>query len=195
MWPLLILSIVTLAVVLERLVFLLTVNRNLAPDTVEALLEAVELGDLPRAQVIGNGSKDYVCRTLSYALTHRGNVFTPALLRAAAVELNRFNRGLSFLDTSITLAPLLGLLGTVTGMIHAFGMLGTQELSAPVAITGGIAQALLATAFGLGIAIVSLIPFNILNSKAEQARHAIEDAGTRLELLLHPNATIGITQR
>ena len=104
--------------------------------------------------------------------------------------MKRFNRGLSILDTSITLAPLLGLLGTVTGMIHAFGLLGTQELNAPVAITGGIAEALIATAFGLGIAILSLIPFNFLNSQAEQARHEIEDAGTRLELLLHPKMEV-----
>ena len=62
------------------------------------------------------------------------------MLRAANWELKRFNRGLTILDTTITLAPLLGLLGTVTGMIRSFGMLGGAE-------------ALIATAFGLGVAI------------------------------------------
>ena len=76
------------------------------------------------------------------------------------------------------------MLGTVTGMIHAFGLLGGRELDAPQAITGGIAQALIATAFGLGIAITALIPFNFLNSKLEEARHDIEDAATQLELHL-----------
>jgi biopolymer transport protein ExbB len=88
------------------------------------------------------------------------------------------------LDTVITLAPLLGLLGTVTGMINSFSLLGNQELGAPTAITGGIAQALLATAFGLMIAIVALLPFNFLNSTMEQARHEIEDAASRLDSIL-----------
>jgi biopolymer transport protein ExbB len=69
-------------------------------------------------------------------------------------------------------------------MIHAFGLLGSKELEAPAVITGGIAQALIATACGLGIAIIALIPFNYLNARLEEARHEIEDATTHLELLL-----------
>jgi len=190
MWPLLILSIVSMTVVLERIAFMISVTLKRQTASVEAILTAVESGKIPRALEIGRDSTDYVSRTLIYALDHRDKAFSSALLYAAGVELKRFNRGISILDTSITLAPLLGLLGTVTGMIHAFGLLGTQELSAPVAITGGIAEALIATAFGLGIAILSLIPFNFLNSQAEQARHEIEDAGTRLELLLHPKMEV-----
>jgi biopolymer transport protein ExbB len=190
MWPLLILSVVSMTVVLERIAFMISVTLKRQTASVEAILTAVESGKITRALEIGRDSTDYVSRTLIYALDHRDKAFSSALLYAAEVELKRFNRGLSILDTSITLAPLLGLLGTVTGMIHAFGLLGTQELNAPVAITGGIAEALIATAFGLGIAILSLIPFNFLNSQAEQARHEIEDAGTRLELLLHPKMEV-----
>ena len=190
MWPLLILSVVSMTVVLERIAFMISVTLKRQTASVEAILTAVESGKIPRALEIGRDSTDYVSRTLIYALDHRDKAFSSALLYAAGVELKRFNRGISILDTSITLAPLLGLLGTVTGMIHSFGLLGTQELSAPVAITGGIAEALIATAFGLGIAILSLIPFNFLNSQAEQARHEIEDAGTRLELLLHPKMEV-----
>jgi biopolymer transport protein ExbB/TolQ len=90
----------------------------------------------------------------------------------------------------ITLAPLLGLLGTVTGMMGSFSLIG-GELSAPGAITGGIAEALIATAFGLGIAITSLIPFNVLNARMEDARHEIESAAKELELLVHPTASMG----
>jgi flagellar motor component MotA len=88
------------------------------------------------------------------------------------------------LDTVITLAPLLGLLGTVTGMMGSFSIIG-GEFSAPGAITGGIAEALIATAFGLGIAITALLPFNFLNSRLDEARHEIESAATQLELLVH----------
>jgi biopolymer transport protein ExbB len=117
-------------------------------------------------------------------LAERGTSFTNALITASSEELRRFSRGLSVLDTVITLAPLLGLLGTVVGMIHSFGLLGADELGAPTAITGGIAEALIATASGLAVAITALIPFNYLNSRLEEARHELEQAGNRLELLL-----------
>jgi flagellar motor component MotA len=74
----------------------------------------------------------------------------------------------------------------VTGMMGSFGMLGGAELSAPAQITGGIAEALIATAFGLGIAITCLVPLNYLHSKSEDARHEVEDAATHLELLMKP---------
>ena len=184
MWPLLCCSIVTVATVLERLFFILREHSRRKPELVDQILERVEHHDLDGAIKIGSDNRDYVARVLTFALAHRAESFSSAVLRAANLELKKFNRGLAVLDTIITLAPLLGLLGTVTGMIHAFGLLGAQQLDAPEAITGGISQALLATAIGLGIAITALIPFNYLNSRLEEARHDIEDAATQLELHL-----------
>jgi biopolymer transport protein ExbB len=184
MWPLLCCSIVTVATVLERLFFILREHSRRKPELVDQILERVEHHDLDGAIKIGSDNRDFVARVLTFALAHRAESFSSAVLRAANLELKKFNRGLAVLDTIITLAPLLGLLGTVTGMIHAFGLLGAQQLDAPEAITGGISQALLATAFGLGIAITALIPFNYLNSRLEEARHDIEDATTQLELHL-----------
>jgi len=109
---------------------------------------------------------------------------TSALISQAKIELKNFERGLGVLDTTITLAPLLGLLGTVTGMIRSFSLLGDQQLGAPTQITGGIAEALIATAFGLTIAIIALVPFNFFSSLAEKARSEIEEAATKLEILL-----------
>jgi biopolymer transport protein ExbB len=184
MWPLLICSIITVATALERLFFIIRERTRRKPEIVEKILECVEHHDLEGAAKVGQDSGDYVARVLVSALAHRAESFSSAVLRAANQELKKFNRGLAVLDTIITLAPLLGLLGTVTGMIHAFGLLGGRELDAPQAITGGIAQALTATAFGLGIAITALIPFNYLNARLEEARHDIEDAATQLELHL-----------
>ena len=184
MWPLLVCSIITVATVLDRLFFIIRGRARRKPELVEKILERVEHHDLSSAIKLGSDSRDFVARVLTFALAHRAESFSSAVLRAANQELKKFNRGLSVLDTIVTLAPLLGLLGTVTGMIHAFGLLGGRELDAPQAITGGIAQALIATAFGLGIAITALIPFNFLNSKLEEARHDIEDAATQLELHL-----------
>lgn len=184
MWPLLLTSIVSLSVVIERLLFIATEKARRKPQLVESILESVEQGDLDGAAAAGEGSGDFVARVLSYAVAHRDRSFASAFLRASNLELKRFNQGLSVLDTTVTLAPLLGLFGTVTGMIHAFGLLGGRELEAPTVITGGIAEALIATAFGLVIAIVALIPFNYLNTRLEEARHELEDASNHLELLL-----------
>ncbi len=184
MWPLLLTSVVALTVVVERFFFIIREKSRRNSGAVEKILEHAEKGQIDTAIEQGKMSSDFVARALTYGLTHREKSFSSALLQAANLELKRFNQGLPILDTIITLAPLLGLLGTVTGMIRAFGLLGHKELEAPTVITGGIAEALIATAFGLGIAILALIPFNYLNARLEEARHEIEDASTHLELLL-----------
>jgi biopolymer transport protein ExbB len=183
MWPLLLVSIAALATVLERLVFLATEKSRRNRRELGDVFARAERGDFEGAVRLGRGSRDYVARVMTAALEERNTSFTNALLAASAEELKRFNRGLPLLDTVITLSPLLGLLGTVVGMIHSFGLIA-GDLDAPAAITGGIAEALIATAFGLGIAITALLPFNYLNTKLEDARRELEVAGNRLELLL-----------
>ena len=188
MWPLLAASILSLGVVLERFLFLMLERTRQSQGARDRFFKAVQSGHHEGAVAITKETRDYVVRTLGYALEHKEQSLPNALLYAQARELKRFQRGTSVLDTVITLAPLLGLLGTVTGMMGSFSLIG-GELSAPGAITGGIAEALIATAFGLGIAITSLIPFNILNTKAENARHELESASAQLELMIQPRAT------
>jgi biopolymer transport protein ExbB len=185
MWPLLFASVLALGTVLERMLFMMNERRRRDPKALERLLGEVERGENENAIHIGKKSKDYVVRTLTYALEHKERSLSNAIMYAQAQELKRFKRGIPILDTVITLAPLLGLLGTVTGMMGSFSSL-SGELSAPGAITGGIAEALIATAFGLGIAITCLLPFNFLNSRMEDARHEIEQGSQQLELLVRP---------
>ena len=184
MWPLLLLSILVLAVVLERLWFLWREGGMRDPLTTDRFWEMLSTRRPDEAMVTGLRSPDFVLRTLAYALEHRDRGLAAALSQAAHRELKRFSRGLVLLDTSITLAPLLGLLGTVVGLIRSFGLLGEDQLQSPTVLTGGIAQALLATAFGLCVAILALLPFNYLQARVEEARHEIEDQATRLELAL-----------
>jgi biopolymer transport protein ExbB len=184
MWPLLVTSLVALTVIFERLFFIFREMLRRDPRAVARIFAEAERGDLAAAQAVAMRSQDFVARVLTYALEHREVSFSNALLQASSSELQRFNRGISLLDTIVTLAPLEGLFGTVTGMIHAFGLLGASELGAPTAITGGIAEALIATAFGLVIAMVSLLPLNYLNSRLELARQEIENAAAHLEMLL-----------
>ncbi|MDO8349123.1 MAG: MotA/TolQ/ExbB proton channel family protein [Planctomycetota bacterium] len=194
MWPLLFLSVLALGVVLERLLFLANERRKRDHKALGQLLAAAEQGNLAGAIAVGNTSKYFVVRALGYALSHREGSLPNALVYAQAQELKRFKRGIPILDTVITLAPLLGLLGTVTGMMGSFSIIG-GELSSPGAITGGIAEALIATAFGLGIAITALIPFNFLNSRLDDASHEIESAATQLELLVQTRAAQAPTRR
>ena len=183
MWPILACSLLALTVVIERLFFTIAELSRRQPKLVDSMLDAVERREPEMAVKLGRDSKDFIARTLAAALEHRAEKsIASALLRGAERELARYNRGLSVLDTIITLAPLLGLLGTVTGMMGSFGMLGGGELGAPTAITGGIAEALIATAFGLGVAITALIPFNYLNARLEGARRELQDAAAHIEI-------------
>jgi biopolymer transport protein ExbB len=186
MWPILAASILALSVVVERIIFLVLEKRRREPKKVDEIMEAVSDGRIHDAISLGKTSKDFIVRALTYALEHRDKSLSDALVRASSSELKPFERGIIVLETIITLAPLLGLLGTVTGMMHSFGMMGGAELSAPAAITGGIAEALIATAAGLGVAIVCLLPLGFLQGRAEDARHEMEDAATHLEIMMKP---------
>ena len=186
MWPLLALAVLAITVILERLLFLALEKKRRNHTAVAAIMGALEKGRPDDAIRAGQNIKDFVARCLVYALSHRKKSLSDALMRSAAQEMMRYTRGISLLDTVVTMAPLLGLLGTVTGMISAFGMMGGSELGAPTAITGGIAEALIATTFGLGIALTALVPLNFLHARCEGARHEMEDAMSHLELLMKP---------
>jgi biopolymer transport protein ExbB len=189
MWPILVVSLVGLTVVVERVIFLIRENSTREPEVVEKMLERVESRDVEGAIELGKRSKDFVARILTYALTHKDQSLHNAFVRASNNELKRFQQGVAVLDTVITAAPLLGLLGTVTGMMATFGALGASgDVAAGAsAIMGGIGEALIATACGLAIAIIGLIPYNILNARSEEAKHQVADASNALELILKKN--------
>jgi biopolymer transport protein ExbB len=90
------------------------------------------------------------------------------------------NRGLWVLDTIVTAAPLLGLLGTITGMMDAFRLIGGSGLVAPAEVTSGVAQALIATALGLLIAVIALFGFNFFARVQSHALDQMERLGSRL---------------
>ncbi len=188
MWPILVLSLILVTVAVERVLFIIRENVRRSPELVDKMLEHVEANDVEGAVELGKKSQDYVARILVYALTHKEHSLGNAFTRAANQEMQRFGQGLPTLDTCITAAPLLGLLGTVTGMMGTFASLntGTGDIaSASAKITGGVAEALIATMCGLSCAIMGLLPFNYLNARQEEARHEIEDASNSLEIILN----------
>ncbi|MBL9188537.1 MAG: MotA/TolQ/ExbB proton channel family protein [Opitutaceae bacterium] len=185
MWPLLLVSFVVVTVVIERLVFIFRENASREPEVVEKMLESVERGDTEGALAMGAKSRDFIAKILTYSLSNRQYSLSNAFIRASGQELARFSQGMATLDTCITAAPLLGLLGTVTGMMATFGALGTGDIgSAAGQITGGVAEALIATAGGLFIAILGLLPFNYLNARGEKAKSEVADVSHALEILI-----------
>jgi len=160
------------------------------PEVVQKMLESVEHRDIEGALALGKKSNDFVARILVYSLTNKEFSLSNAFVRASSQELARFSQGMATLDTCITAAPLLGLLGTVTGMMRTFGALGGGDIGAAAStITGGVAEALIATMCGLFIAVTSLLPYNYLNARTEEAKHEIADASNALELIIKKSET------
>lgn len=184
MWPILLVSFLLVTVVVERMLFIIRENSNREPEVVEKMLECVEKRDVEGALAIGRQSKDFVARILVYSLTNKEYSMHNAFIRASGQELARFQQGMATLDTVITAAPLLGLLGTVTGMMKTFGSMQGDIGAAAGQITGGVAEALIATASGLAIAVVGLLPYNYLNARTEEAKHEVADASNALEILV-----------
>lgn len=187
MYPLLFCSIVSLTVIIERAIFWFRQSRNRNLPGLEAFMECVEKDDLDGARKEAEGTMDDRIRVLVCGMVHREFSLREALQMSAGEEINRMRRYLPVLDTMITLAPLLGILGTVTGIIYSFTMLGEAGIDDHARATAGIGQALITTAFGLTIAIFSLIPYNYYMDRVEKAADEIEKHATTLEILVEKN--------
>jgi biopolymer transport protein ExbB len=190
MWPILLVSIVALTVVIERIFWWGGRWFRRDPKRIEKVFTAIEVGDTAEASRLSRDSRDPVLRMMWNGLNHQHASLQGALQVAAGIEIKRAGRFIVVMDTLVTLAPLLGLLGTVTGLIRSFRFLGNEELAIQ-AVTGGIAEALIATACGLGIAIFSLIPFNFFTSRVSNLEFELQTAATNLEVMLEAKSKEG----
>lgn len=179
MYPLLLSSIFILAIAIERWLY----YRQLETDTEELLRKIKE------AMKTNNHQAQHVCEQaggpvasmlaagLSYPGRDRGGV-KEAMEEEALNQMSQLKARLGYLDTIVTLAPLLGLLGTVTGMINSFSVLDVTS-GKPFAITGGVAEALIATATGLAIAIVALLFYSYFTSRVDYYIFQMEKSATK----------------
>jgi biopolymer transport protein ExbB len=189
MWPLLACSIVSLTVTIERLTWQWR-NRRRRSNPDEQIIEHAQHGRLHEAMTLAEQGNDPVTGVLVAGLRHQAHGLTDAMQIASQAHLTHMKRGLNILDTIITLAPLLGILGTVTGIIQSFDLLGQAGLEEPQAVVGGIAQALVTTAAGLSIAVCTLIPFNWLVGRVRQSADDMQTLATRLELACRQGAEV-----
>ncbi len=183
MWPILATSLAALTVIAERTRWWILFHLRSDKRARAGVYTALENGRVGQAAALAAGSSDPVLRVISHGLEHRDAEFKVALQNAAAAELERAGRFLNVLDVIITLAPLLGLLGTVTGIMRAFQFVGDAEVAA-INVSGGIAEALIATAAGLAIAMLTLLPFSYFNSRLARLTFHLQTAANNIEIAL-----------
>ena len=167
MWPLLGLSVVGVALVFERSIFWLRTNPAGRLERIHQITRQLRAGQVDAVRVLVSHDNT-IYGDLTRMITDEGAddaVITEAVER----QRPRIERFMSTLSTIITAAPMIGILGTVTGLIGAFRVLagtqGTIELSD---ISGPIAEALLTTAAGLVVAIVILFPYNAFRAQIDR---------------------------
>ena len=183
MYPLLACSLIALTVIIERAMFWIREGVRGNQTLIDRVLELCQKGNWAAVKGEVEGSNDFVIRILISGILHREFSMIKAMESAAAEEIKRMRRYMNILDTMITVAPLLGIFGTVLGIISSFELLGSSGIAHPQAVTAGIAQALITTATGLGIAILSVFPYNYFNSRVENATLTIEKYATSLEIV------------
>jgi len=173
MWPLLALSLVSIALIIERAIFWLGLHRRGRDQWIADLADRLREGDDAGARAIVASDRSF------YASVGSALLSTPAHDGLAVEMVERYRRHFErfgvTLSTIITAAPLLGILGTVTGIIQSFELLGqTRNIADIESIAVGIAQALITTAFGLVVALVALFPYMIFRAQADRVVGSIE---------------------
>jgi len=181
-YPLALLAILAVVIMLDKTFVYWRFMRFPGP-----LLERVEAHEFSwsdmDAALAGLDRRNYFLRFIQVVMENRKKpVWWIELLAGNEAQLieKALSRGLWVLETIVTAAPLLGLLGTITGMMHAFNLIGTNGLVDPTGVTGGVAQALIATALGLFIAVIALFAHNFFSRRQAQMLDEMERLGTRL---------------
>lgn len=183
MWPILLCLIAALVVVVERAAWWWSLGRRSRAEALNETFEAINQGRFEHAVKVTRQANDPFLATVHEGLLHAHTSLLGAMQLRATDEIEKAEKRLWVLSTFITLAPLLGLLGTVTGIMHSFNFVGSEELAA-VKVSGGIAEALIATACGLGIAIVCLLPYNFFNRRLAHYRSRLERTINHVELIV-----------
>jgi biopolymer transport protein ExbB len=143
----------------------------------------LEKGDIAAASREADNATDPVVRVVWHGLNHHHASLQGALSVASGSELQKAGRFLVAMDTLITVAPLLGLIGTVTGIMSAFRAVGESGLEVQK-VSGGIGEALIATACGLAVAIVVVLFYNYFGACLARLQYEIESAANNLEVML-----------
>jgi len=178
MYPILFCSVIGWAIFLERLRTFYLIRRSIKPLSNE-VVELLKADEVAKAIALCEVRKSSLAKILLVVLNNRGG--ERAKIKSIAEEVGEretvaLQRYLGLLGTIANIAPLLGLLGTVLGMIEAFNVIATEGVGTPMTLGGGISQALITTAAGLSVAVPMILIHRYLTSRADHITMELEES-------------------
>jgi biopolymer transport protein ExbB len=187
MWIIMFLSVIAAVLIIERLFYFRRIRVD-EEKMINRLKSTLKKGHFDEALSICENNPSPITNLMKVGIEHRGyspETIKETILDAANLEIPKMEKHLPALGTITHIAPLLGLLGTVTGNISAFGVLGKLgSVGDPGLLAKGISEALLTTAAGLIVAIPSIIFYNYLVNKVNHSIIRMENRANELVLLL-----------
>ncbi len=182
MWPLAILSLLSVALIVERSLFWLRMHSRSQRQLFNRLAEHLRLGQIHETHTLLRDAQGIYAELVRRLLA--GGASDAAAVEAIESLRSRLHRYMTTLGTIVTAAPMLGILGTVTGIIASFRLLGDERIVSDPSIVGaGIAEALITTVAGLIVALVVLFPYNAFRAQIDQAMGRFE---TLIAAAQHP---------
>jgi biopolymer transport protein ExbB len=182
MWPILAAFFLALCVILDRAFWWLRLKSLLQPARQDEARDAIGTGDFEIAWKLTRNTADPYLLNLAEGITHARTSMLAAMQLHATHLIEKSEARMWVISTLITLAPLLGLFGTVVGIMGSFSFVGDEQLAASK-VSGGIAEALIATACGIAIAIMCLLPYNFFRKRVSLLRGSLERWINHTELL------------
>ena len=176
MYPLLLCSIVGLAIVIEKIITLRR-KKVIIPEVVNVLDNIKGTGDISLALSICEKHQGPFANIIRTGLENRDlprEELKEVLSDQGRQEIRYLERGLVILETIAAISPLLGLLGTVIGILKVFNVIAVMGVGQATALSGGISEALITTIVGLSIGIPAVVVYNLFSNKAEQLILEIE---------------------
>jgi len=183
MWPILATFFLALCAILDRVIWWLSYRSSVQTARQEQVRQALGAGEFEQVWEWCEGSSDPCLKNLREGMVHARTSMLAAMQLDATHLIEKAEARMWIISTLITLAPLLGLFGTVVGIMSSFSFVGDDQLAA-TEVSGGIGEALIATACGIGIAILCLLPYNFFRKRVAVLRASLERWINHSELLL-----------
>ncbi len=187
MWPLMACSIVSLAIIIERFLFFASFKKYNSQKIIEKILKCFSEGNIKEAISLCEKNPYYLTNIIKAGIYHYNypkGVIKEAMENSSLYEIPKLEKNLNFLSTLAHVSPLIGLLGTVVGLVKSFYAIEQKAVTAgminPSDIAGGIWEALLTTVAGLCIAIISYLAYNYFVHKVNMYVLEAERASTEL---------------